>query len=306
MTRDQDSGALAVVTSAGWSTVQDEGRVGWAGIGVPRAGAWHRGRYRRGQRVLGQEGGPSLELLAGVLSLRMEQQTVVVASGPSFLEVEGRKAPGDTAVVVAADATVVLHHHGAGPSYLAMAGWEPARTLGSASVDTFSGIGGYPLRAGAVLTGHAPTRGHEGRFLRSPGEPDGPLRVMPTEEAEWSDAAWEVVASARSGVRMTGRRFRASGSAASAPMVLGAIQATPSGEVIILGPDGGITGGYPVVGVVISADLDRVSTLTPGASARFVTVSMAEAFSAATQMQRSQGTVIDPAWIGQAGGVDPD
>ena len=62
-------------------------------------------------------------------------------------------------------------------------------------------------------------------------------------------------------------------------MVVGAIQVTPAGEAIILGPDGGLTGGYPVIGVVITADLDRVSGLVPQERVRleFVPVERAAA-----------------------------
>ena len=43
----------------------------------------------------------------------------------------------------------------------------------------------------------------------------------------------------------------------------GAIQVPPSGQPIILGPDCGTTGGYPVAGVVISADLHLLSQVQP-------------------------------------------
>jgi allophanate hydrolase subunit 2 len=38
------------------------------------------------------------------------------------------------------------------------------------------------------------------------------------------------------------------GPAHSVPMLPGAVQAPPSGELIVLGPDHPVTGGYPVVG----------------------------------------------------------
>jgi allophanate hydrolase subunit 2 len=38
--------------------------------------------------------------------------------------------------------------------------------------------------------------------------------------------------------------------ARTAPMWRGAIQAPPSGELIVLGPDHPVTGGYPVVGIL--------------------------------------------------------
>jgi antagonist of KipI len=52
-------------------------------------------------------------------------------------------------------------------------------------------------------------------------------------------------------------------------VVPGAIQLTPSGQPIVLMPDGGVTGGYAVVAVVLSADLPVLGQLVPGASLRF-------------------------------------
>jgi allophanate hydrolase subunit 2 len=46
--------------------------------------------------------------------------------------------------------------------------------------------------------------------------------------------------------------------ARSAPVVQGAIQATPSGELIVLGPDHPVTGGYPVVGILDAAACDAL------------------------------------------------
>ena len=53
------------------------------------------------------------------------------------------------------------------------------------------------------------------------------------------------------------------GSLKSFPVMPGAIQVPPSGQPIILGPDCGTTGGYPVAGVVISADLHLLSQVQP-------------------------------------------
>ena len=46
----------------------------------------------------------------------------------------------------------------------------------------------------------------------------------------------------------------------------GAIQVPPSGQPVILGPDHPVTGGYPVIGVVIDADTD---SLAQGPASRY-------------------------------------
>ena len=48
----------------------------------------------------------------------------------------------------------------------------------------------------------------------------------------------------------------------------GAIQVPPHGLPVILGPDHPVTGGYPVVGVVIDEDIDTVAQVRPGQRVR--------------------------------------
>jgi allophanate hydrolase subunit 2 len=63
----------------------------------------------------------------------------------------------------------------------------------------------------------------------------------------------------------------------SEPCCVGAVQITPSGQAIIIGPDGPTIGGYPKIAVVIDADLDRVAQLAPGSVIRFERVELVEA-----------------------------
>ena len=44
----------------------------------------------------------------------------------------------------------------------------------------------------------------------------------------------------------------------------GAVQVPPNGQPVILGPDHPVTGGYPVIGVVVDADTDKLAQLRPG------------------------------------------
>jgi len=41
------------------------------------------------------------------------------------------------------------------------------------------------------------------------------------------------------------------------------------GKPIVLGPEHPTTGGYPVIAVVASADLDRLFSIRPGGTVRF-------------------------------------
>ncbi|MBN8614164.1 MAG: carboxyltransferase domain-containing protein [Deltaproteobacteria bacterium] len=119
---------------------------------------------------------------------------------------------------------------------------------------------GRPLRRGdrlglagatpTVLSGTASTR-VEGplRARRGPDRRDGPTITVACTIAHASD---------RTGTRLVPRaphRLETS-TARTAPMIAGAIQAPPSGELIVLGPEHPVTGGYPVIGVLDPDALD--------------------------------------------------
>lgn len=276
---------LATVIRVGLATVQDGGRHGHADVGVPVAGALHRERHLQAAALIrGALDGtcPAVEVLHGDLVLRTHATTVACVVGPATWSIDGHAAPTMTAVRVPADAEVALVHHGPGPSYLAVSGWQPPLTLGSASTDTFSRLGGAVIASGFVLSGdvEAAVIPDAGSFHRDLPPIGGPLRVVDAGSPlirDLADEPWRILDVSRSGVRMSGPRLPAVGTVPSAPMLPGAIQLTPSGEAIILGPDGGLTGGYPVAAVVATVDLDRVSLLAVGDVVTFRAVDVGDA-----------------------------
>lgn len=81
----------------------------------------------------------------------------------------------------------------------------------------------------------------------------------------------------RAGIRLQTCGLAHSLELPSEPACLGAIQITPDGTPIILGPDGPTIGGYPKVAVVCSADLDKLAHLRPGSTVTFQQISLEEA-----------------------------
>lgn len=289
---------LATVAEMGLATVQDGGRPGLADIGVPGSGAWHRRRYLDAARLLrGQPDPavPAIEVLAGRLALQWAVGTTIAIVGPARAHVDDRPVPSDVSLRVAPASRLVVEHIGPGPAYLVIDGWCPPRILGSSATDTFSGIRSVDLRVGAVLTGVPHQEPGAGAFLREVEGQRGPLRVMihgsGEDDADWLAGPWVVSSTARSGTRLRGGALRARGSQPSMPVVVGALQATPEGELILLGPDGGLTGGYPIVGVVCSADLSRVSELQPGEPVGLRAVDVVEAVRAHEEVERARVVV---------------
>jgi len=83
----------------------------------------------------------------------------------------------------------------------------------------------------------------------------------------------------RMGIRLSGYNLEnvISTNIKSEGLVRGTIQVPADGNPIIMLSDHGTIGGYPKIGVVIAADLDRVGQLTPGSSISFKEVSLEEA-----------------------------
>jgi UPF0271 protein len=83
----------------------------------------------------------------------------------------------------------------------------------------------------------------------------------------------------RMGVRLSGCKLEniIRTNIKSEGLVKGVIQVPADGNPIIMLSDHGTIGGYPKIGVVISADLDRVGQLTPGSTINFKEVSLEEA-----------------------------
>jgi allophanate hydrolase subunit 2 len=74
----------------------------------------------------------------------------------------------------------------------------------------------------------------------------------------------------RVGTRLVGPAIpRPADGDGSRPMVRGAIEVPRDGAPIVLGPEHPTTGGYPIVGVVATSDLDRLFAVRLGGIVRF-------------------------------------
>ena len=117
----------------------------------------------------------------------------------------------------------------------------------------------------------------------------GPQRAL-FSDAEWQrflSLEWKVSsASDRMGYRLEAEASLAAPTAdlPSEAACVGAVQVPPDGKPIVLMADGPTVGGYPKIGVVISADLPILAQRQPGAPVRFVGVSITEAQAALRQI----------------------
>lgn len=264
-------------------TVQDQGRLGYAHLGVPRAGAVDAPAAALGNRLVGNPPGAAvLEATMSGLAVRVGRAvTVAVTGAPCEVRVGSRAVAWAEPVTVPAGATVTLEPPRAGlRTYLAVAGGIGVTpVLGSRSTDTLAWIGPPRVRAGTALPLGLPD-GPPGavdapRPIRWPGV----LRVHPGPRVDELEgglsalcAAAYVVSTAadRIGVRLEGPALvrRRTAELPSEGMVLGSVQLPPDGRPVVLLHDHPVTGGYPVVAVVHVDDLAGCGQLRPGEDVR--------------------------------------
>lgn len=296
---------LEVVEPGLLLTVQDGGRPGLAGEGVTRGGAADTWSLAVANALVGN--GPDAAALEATLlgpTLRALVTVTVGLAGTMAARVEARRGriePGSS-VTLRAGETLVLEPAADGArAYLAiLGGIDVPSVLGSRSTALgagFGGLDGRALRPGDRLAartepGATPVRGP----ARWPGPArpvavttPAPLRVLPGPHALelGPDALGALLATAwtvsptsnRVGLRLHGPALpaEASGDLASHGVVAGAVQVPPDRRPIVLGVDHQPTGGYPVVAVVITADLPRLGQLAPGAQVAFARVTPLDA-----------------------------
>lgn len=191
-------------------------------------------------------------------------------------------------------------------TYLAIRGGiDVPEVLGSRSTDVMSGIGPDPLTAGVVLPIGAIDQGRTVGATEPSTLPDavrlgagtavilritgGPRHDWFTDESQSAitSQTWTVTAeSNRIGVRLaTNENHKAENHEAAEPLerltadelpsegvVAGSLQVPPSGLPVLFLADHPVTGGYPVIGVVVPDDLPIAAQLAPGTRLRFEAV----------------------------------
>jgi biotin-dependent carboxylase-like uncharacterized protein len=269
--------------------VQDLGRVGHLAVGVSRSGAADIGSYRLGARLVGNEdGAPALEVTFGGLRLRAHGALLACLTGaPAPACAGGRAVPHAAPFPLRDGEELVLGMPLSGlRTYVSFrGGLALTPVLGSCSTDTMSGLGPDPVGTGTMLPVGTATRGFpvvDVAPVPPPAAGTVELAVLPGPRRDWftrpeqlADAEWVVSPrSDRKGIRLTGNpierhtRWREA-ELPSEGMLRGAIQVPPGGEPVLFLNDHPVTGGYPVIGVVRSDDVDRAAQLRPGQPVRF-------------------------------------
>ncbi|WP_105198920.1 biotin-dependent carboxyltransferase family protein [Pseudoalteromonas sp. T1lg10] len=296
---------LTIIKPGPQLTIQDLGRFGHRHLGVSQCGALDSDALRVANLLVGNnEDAAALEITLGMAKLRFERPCCFALSGADMsANLNGKRI--ETGWCYRAEAGQTLTFASSSLNlrcYLAISGGfalEPV--LGSCSTDCMAGFGG--------LDGQALKEGQQVAFATSKFEwlnwgaklprRQGPIHYIaePREfglaaklKLAFSEATWQVSAqSNRMGLRLQaeptsadldesiGHNLSHALSIKSTAVAPGSIQLPPSGEPIILLNDCQTTGGYPLLGQVIAADLPRLGQLRGGHSVTFTPVTLAQA-----------------------------
>lgn len=280
--------ALLVVSPGVFTTVQDLGRPGYANLGVSPSGAADRSSLRRANRLVGNpESAAALELTLGGLVVRTRGDlTIAVTGAVAPLRIAGHPVPANAPLEPAEWAEVRIGRPRSGlRSYLAVrGGLDVPLTLGSRSADSLSGLGPPPVSAGDELPVGSPPDLPRA-WVAGPVAPVGgeliELRVLPGPRADWFVAGAEetltqvpyvvTLDSNRVGMKLSGERLERArhDELPSEGVVRGAVQVPPSGQPVLFLSDHPVTGGYPVIAVVVDEDTDAAAQARPGNRLRF-------------------------------------
>ncbi len=261
---------IEVVRSAGLATVQDGGRRGRMHEGVPAGGALVPELLARANAAVRNGHDTAAIELFGSITLRAHTPVLVAADDAVPHAMGAREA-----WTVACDRARVR--------YIAVRGGvDVPPVLGGRGTLLVAGFGGHEgraLRAGDRLpVGDTPSV--QGALPDAPSLHSAIHVVLGPDLERFGEEAVELLLAStfsvdsrsdRIGTRLAGATLprRDEDTAASSPMLRGAIQVPASGMPIVLGPDHPTTGGYPVIATVVASSLGALGARPLGAPVRF-------------------------------------
>jgi biotin-dependent carboxylase-like uncharacterized protein len=296
--------SLLVVRPGMLTTVQDLGRWGRQGSGVPVAGPMDSYSHRLANRRAGNsEDMAALEVTLIGPELQARGDLVCAVAGADFVvEVNGRRVDthADFELAHAARLRFGARRAGARATLAVRGGFAVAATFGSRATSVVSRMGpfGRALAAGDELPvgRSAPVGMRVGKPI---GLPSGGARVrviIGPHDGMFTSAAIAALSSSRfivtpqsnrMGYRLGGVLLQTSGPAEmlSEATPIGSLQVSGSGQPILLMADRQTTGGYPRIATVISADLPLAGQLAPGDWIEFLPCTRADAIDALRQRE---------------------
>ena len=291
------------------SSIQDLGRPGYYGVGIPPSGSADQDAALAANLLVGNDSSAAvIESPYAGPALRFSADGVVAVTGATMpVRLDGEERPQWESFAVRAGQVLSFGFLQAGARvYIAVAGGiDVPMVLGSRSTYAtggFGGLEGRTLRAGDVLPVGEGV-GTAGRVVPPELRPQYPrdvtlrvvmglydYRLTQAGRSVFLDSVWTMTPVAdRMGCRYSGpalewvSRVQPFGAGSDPSNIvdagypLGSVQVPGGVEPIILHRDAVSGGGYAMVGTVVSADLNTVAQSAPGTRTRFVAVDLDEA-----------------------------
>ncbi len=270
------SRGLLVIAAPACATVQDRGRPGQLGRGVPASGPLDPEALAAANAAVGNApGDAAVEVPLGAFEVEARGDALVVS------------IDGEPAVGLADGERLRVTETDRAVRYLAVRGGiDVPIVLGARATLLSARLGGHqgrPLRRGDLLPIAVAPTGPDTRWPEdSPLPRDEALLVEPGPHLDrFPSGAYEALLAGpwrvsrlgdRTGVRLEGARVPREGPdlALPAPMIRGAVEITTDGTPIVLGPDHPTTGGYPVLAVLRAASWAALARRRPGEPVRLV------------------------------------
>ena len=293
------SALIEVLKPGMLTTIQDLGRSGFQKFGVSVSGAMDFFSHRVANRLVGNdERAATLECTLMGPALRFLSDATVAITGAALSpRLEGVEAPMWQSFEVKGGNVLSFGecHRGCRAYVAVRGGIDVPVVLASRSTHTrthLGGLDGRSLQKGDIVSSFE--RGayrSSSRFISLFSEKILASRTLrfilgPNDDhfgtASIEDFQRETYRvsthSDRMGIRFEGKALTHCGSAeiVSDAVPFGTIQVPANGQPIVLAADRQTTGGYPKIGVVITADFPVLGQLRPGDKIRFHSISIEE------------------------------
>jgi biotin-dependent carboxylase-like uncharacterized protein len=268
-------------------SIQDQGRFGFRHIGVSQSGAVDPYALRLANTLLENNANDAvIEITLGLGKLLFKCDTVIALIGTDMqAQLDDIPLyPGWTYSVKQGQTLSFKTARNGFRSYLGVKGGvlcDPV--MGSRATDLAAGFGGtsgFSLKEGDQISIKPYCKVFPKRGAILPPKRQV-IRIHPSVHADFlaeqilhsfSNTQWCVKPqSNRMGIRLSSKNstLAHSHSLPSLAVNPGSIQLPPNGEPIVLLNDAQTTGGYPLLGTVINADLFHFAQLKPGDTVRF-------------------------------------
>ena len=259
------------------TTIQDPGRRGYEVSGIPASGPFDPFLAQIASHLVGnQKVLPLLEFAMIGPHFRFHQDALfAIAAYASDYFLDGKQLPQFTAALARKDSVLEFRQMQSWFGYIAFAGGlESEKILGSASTYV-SGQIGKRIQKGDLLDVQKIRSRKTGfrldpKWLNIESELHL-LRALHTQDFTEADKnqlendTYKLLPqSNRMGIYLQGAGLKHSRVYRSSPALPGTVQILPSGQPLILGPEGPTTGGYPQVATVSRSSWTALAAAKPG------------------------------------------